>query len=157
MKRIVLYILILVLTLMVPVNRLDVAKLRPVEVIYIYKMNDRVVIQTDTEDMGVGKDAAQALMDMRETSPAVIYLDTAEFLLVGENAKEEAEHLRTKLKDNVRLCEVLGTVDLQLAAKYLTVHGDLPTFRLWNKDTRLPRIYTENERIKMSKKDEKTS
>lgn len=155
MKRIILYALILILTLLLPVNRLDVAELRPVEVIYIYKENDRVVMETDTEDKGTGADAAQALADMRATSPAVIYLDTAEFLLIGEDAKEEAETLRSELKENVRLCEAAGQIDLPLAAKYLTVHGELPTFRSWNMDTRLPLIYTEKERLKILKKGEK--
>ena len=157
MKRILLYVIVLALTLLAPVTRLDVAKLRPVEVIYIYKENGQVVLKTDTEDMGVGADAVQALADMRNTSPAVIYLDTAEFLLIGKNANEEAEKLRPELKKDVRLCEAVGEIDLPLAAKYLTVHGDLPTFRAWNADTRLPLIYTEKERIKILKKGEKSA
>ena len=143
------------LTLLAPVDRLDVAKLRPVEVIYIYQDEGNVVLQTDTRDRGEGTDPAQALADMRNTSPAVIYLDTAEFLLIGEGCAEYAEALRGELKEYVRLCQASGTVDLSLAAKYLAVHGDLPTFRAWKADTRLPLIYTEKEVIKMLKISEK--
>ena len=155
MKRTVLYAVIGILTLLVPVKRLDVAKLRPVEVIYIYQADGRVVLETDTQDMGVGDSAAQALEDMRSTSPAVIYLDTAEFLLIGKDCEEHAEALRGELKESVRLCRVAGTPDLQLAAKYLSAHGDLPTFRAWKADTRLPRIHIEKEVIKKLKKGEK--
>ena len=157
MKRIILYLIILTLTLLVPVDQLDVAKLRPIEVIYVYKEENQVVLRTDTRDLGVGANAAQALADMRSTSPAVIYLDTAEFLLIGENAGAAAEELRGELKESVRLCAARGEIDLSLAAAYLAVHGDLPDFQVWNMDTRLPLIYTEKEMLKMSKNNEKTA
>lgn len=157
MKRIGLYGLILLLALLAPVQRLDVAKLRPVEVIYVYRAQDQVVLQTDTGDLGIGSDALLALADMRKTSPAVIYLDTAEFLLIGEDAARDAEALRGELKDGIKVCRAVGELDLQLTARFLAVQEGLPALRSWNEDTRLPQIYTEKERIKMLKKNEKTA
>ena len=48
--RTVLYILIIILTFLAPVQRLDVAKLQPVEAIAIYTEQDTVIIKTDTEE-----------------------------------------------------------------------------------------------------------
>ena len=157
MKRLLLYGLILALVWLVPTERVDVAKLRPVEVIAIYKSGNAVALTTDTEDMGVGMSAAEALENMRDTSPAVIYLDTAEFLLVEDTAVGEVEALRKELKDSVRLCNVSGKVDLKSAAKYLPVHGSLPVLRNWKAGGALPVLRIENDRLKISENSEKST
>ena len=156
MKRLLIYAIILALVWALPTERADVAKLRPVEVIAIYKTGDVVILTTDTDDRGIGASAMEALENMRSTSPAIIYLDTAEYLLVEDKAKKEIEQLRKELKSSVRLCNVTGTVDLKAAANYLPVHGQLPELRNWNTDEMLPVLYTENERLKISENSEKT-
>ena len=150
MKRIMLYLLILVLAWIIPTERVDIAQLRPVEVIAIYKNGDTVVMATDTEDMGVGSSAAAALENMRSTSPAIIYLDTAEYLLVEVSAQTEAETIRQELKKSVRICGIEGTIDLKSAAEYLPVHGDLPSVSDWNRGEYLPLLHVENDRLKIS-------
>ena len=157
MKRTIIYLVIFALILLAPVDRLDVAKLRPVEVIYIYKEEDRVILQTDTGDMGYGPDAIQALADMRSKSPAVIYLDTAEFLLIGEGTSGAVETLRDQLKENVKVCGAKGHLDLSLIGEYLAVHGEFPALKTWNADTRLPLVYKEKEMLKMLKNIEKSA
>lgn len=142
--------LILGAVLLVPVERVDVAQLRPIEVISIYKEDGTVILETDTEDIGRGVDALAALEDMKQTSPAVIYLDTAEYLLISQDAAEEAEQLRESLKESVQICVAQQKVNLQQAAKYLPVHGELPELRHWKPGQILPIIWLENERIKMS-------
>lgn len=155
MKRLVLYTLILALVWIIPTDRVDVAKLRPVEVIAVYKQGNTVVLATDTEDMGVGPDAASALENMRQTSPAVIYLDTAEYLLIAENAEKEADVLRSTLKASTKLCLTSGKVKLKDAAQYLPVHGRLPSLRDWNAGESLPILRLEDGRIKISDNSEK--
>ncbi len=150
MKRLILYALILAVIWIVPTERVDVAQLRPVEVIAIYKTGNTVILATDTEDTGEGNSAVEALSNMRKTSPAIIYLDTAAFLLVGDTAAEEAETIRKELKSSVRLCGVSGKVDLNSAAKYLPVHGKLPTLRSWKAGDYLPVLRTENDKLKIS-------
>ena len=157
MKRLLLYGLILALVWLVPTERADVAKLRPVEVIAIYKKGNTVALTTDTEDVGVGTGATEALENMRSTSPAIIYLDTAEFLLVEDAAAGEVEAIRNELKDSVRLCKVSGKVDLKSAAKYLPVHGALPVLRSWKAGDVLPVLRNENDRLKISKNSEKST
>ena len=142
--------LILGAVLLVPVNKVDVAQLRPIEVISIYKEGSTVVLETDTEDIGRGADVLAALQDMKQTSPAVIYLDTAEYLLIAENAVKEAEQLRGVLKEAVQLCMAQERINLQEAAKYLPVHGEFPKLRQWKAGDQLPVIGLENDRIKIS-------
>lgn len=155
MKRILLYALILAVVWVIPTEQVDVAQLRPVEVIAIYKNGNTVILQTDTEDIGTGSSAAEALKNMRSLSPAVIYLDTAEFFLIGDSAGGEAETLRKELKDTVRLCSISGKVDIKSAAKYLSVHGALPKLRDWRTADMLPLLRSENDRLKISEYSEK--
>ena len=61
MKRLLLYALIIGVVWAVPTEKTDVAKLRPVEVIAIYKSGDEVLMMTDTEDVGTGRTAEEAL------------------------------------------------------------------------------------------------
>lgn len=155
MKRIILYALILALVWIMPIERTDVAQLRPVEVIAIYKHADTVVMATDTEDIGVGADAASALENMRQTSPAVIYLDTAQYLLIARNAEGEAQFLCDTLKGSTKVCRISSDINLKDAGKYLPVHGNLPSLQEWKTGQHLPTLSTENGRIKISKNSEK--
>lgn len=131
------------------------SQLRPIEVIYICKEGDTVLLQTDTDDLGLGEDARSALSNMKDTSPAVIYLDTAEYLVVGPGGEEAAMQLRGILKDSVQLCATDEKISLQDLAQYLPVHGKLPEFAQWEAGQELPILHLENERIKISKNVEK--
>ena len=137
MKRIIMYVAILVLTLATPVKRLDVAHLEPVEVVCLSRVGDTVILSTDTQASGRGADALSALANLKQTTPGVVYLDTAEFLLVTENALDEIDLLRTELKGSVKLCQVQNA-ELENAAKYLEVHGDLPKLKAWKIGQKLP-------------------
>lgn len=142
MKRIPIYILLVALTFIAPVDRVDVGKLQPVEVVAIYSESGQIVLQTDTGDTGWGADAAQALKDLKETAAAVVYLDTAEYLLVQKDIQQYIEPIRKDLKRSVKVCLTDGLLDLKQAGKYLGVHGDCPKLRDWKSGDNLP-ILTE--------------
>ena len=137
MKRIIAYIVILALLLLAPVEKLDVAKLEPVEVVYLYKESGSVVLSTDTGAKGKGENALSALQELKETTPGVVYLDTAQYLLVAQDALEQINVLRAELKDKIKLC-MAQNVELENAAKYLNVHGKLPRLRQWKTGEKLP-------------------
>lgn len=130
--RIVLYIVILGLLFLAPLERVDVAKLLPIEAVAVYMEDGAVVLETDTENKGSGETVTQALDALKTNTPAVVYLDTAEFLLVSEDAVRWVDELRLFLKPTVKVCvcEVAGQV--KNTAKYLEVHGNLPKLRDWN-------------------------
>jgi len=137
--RILLYTLILLLLLYAPVKRLDVAKLEPVEIVCMDADAGEILLSTDTEAWGRGEETASALADMQDRTPGVIYLDTAEFLLVTPAAISQIESLRPYLKESVRIC---GTDDTDLSgmAKFLEIHGALPTLKVWETGDSLPTI-----------------
>lgn len=124
-------VVILLLSLLVPVKRLDASKLQPVEAVAVYVEDGRVVLETDTEDKGSGNTALEALENMKANALSVIYLDTAEYLLVEEGAGDFAEALRPLLSGSVKVGKYLGgSVKDQVA--YYEVHGKLPKLKSWN-------------------------
>ena len=125
-----LYGLILTALLFAPVERLDVAKLEPVQAVAIYKEDGMVILETDTEDKGRGKTAIEALQDMKKNTASVIYLDTAEYLLVSEEANGDTEALRSFLKPSVKVSAYIGG-SVGEAAKYADVHGDSVKLKHW--------------------------
>ena len=119
MKRLILYILILVLSLTVPEYRTDVAKLIPVEVIFLYE-EEGIVIETDTGNVGCGSTLGEAIDHMKETASGEIFLDTAEYLLVTD--ERLLNGVGEYLKGTVRVCMAEKGLDLEDAAGYLEVH-----------------------------------
>ena len=138
MKRLVIYILLLGAVVAAPAKPLEVGKLRPVQVVSIYKEGNRVVIETDTQDKGVGATAQEALQNMEDTSNGIIYLDTADYLLVTESVLPYVEQLHQYLKDNVKICQQTEPINTKLAAQYLSVHEDLPRLKAWEEGVELP-------------------
>ena len=138
MKRMVLYIGILASVLAVPIRPSNVGELLPVQVVAVYEEQGQTILETDTGNRGMGENAAEALANMKATALGNIYLDTAEYLLIGKNAQKEAEALRGELKGSVRVCALEETADLSEVASYLDVHGKLPKLRTWKSGSELP-------------------
>ena len=130
MRRVI-YTVILASLLLVPIKRLDVAKLEPVQTVAIYTEPGAVVLKTDTDNAGRGSTVAEALRDLEETTPGVIYLNTAEYLLVSEDAKEYVDYLRQYLRASVLVSMWDGKGEVAAAAEYLSVKKDLPTLKSW--------------------------
>lgn len=120
--RIIVYLVILALLFLAPVERLDVAKLEPVQTVAISLENGKIVLQTDTEDKGVGATVEAALQDLEENTSGVIYLDTAQYLLVTQETEKAVVTLRQYLRPGVVVSRWDGAADLQQAARYLSVH-----------------------------------
>ena len=157
MKRILCYIGILAAVLAWPVERLDVGKLRPVQTVAVYKKDNWVVIETDTEDIGYGATAHQALANLEDTTSGVIYLDTAEYLLLSKDAEDAVEDLRSELKPSVQMCYIARQVDLKEAGIFLAAHGDLPKLKMWETGQALPTLTTFGKRLTFLQKVEKKS
>ena len=133
MRKIV-YALIIIALCFAPLKRLDIAKLRPVQAVAMYLDNNNVVLETDTVDLGVGQTVSGAFNDLKEKAAAVIYLDTADFLLVAENAVSNVGDLAQHIKQSVKVCVCEAAGRVKEAARYLEVHGNLPKLRDWLKE-----------------------
>ena len=122
MKKLLLYILLLGAALILPVEGTDVGKLLPVELVQLDKMGDTVVISTDAGATGTGETVKAAIRDMEKTAAGIVFLDTADYLLVTESAMEEVESIKEHLKPSVRVCIQHVEMNLKDAAAYLSVH-----------------------------------
>lgn len=147
MKRIVIYSILLASALLVPVERLDVGKLKPVGLVQIYKDADAIVIVTDSDDSGVGYTLAEAFTNLKETTAGAIFLDTADYLLIDQVFIKEIETLGKYLKPQVLVCIANEYIDSKAAAEYLSAHR--PTVRLKDKTglQNAEMLAKENERL----------
>ncbi|MBQ8881360.1 MAG: hypothetical protein IJ030_04210 [Oscillospiraceae bacterium] len=130
--RKLLYAVLLIPLFFVPLNRVNVADLLPVEAVAVYMDGEQVVLETDTAHFGKGESLDEALSRLKEDTPAVVYLDTAEYLLVSPDAVEQVESLRLHLKSSVKVCVCRAEGKVQEAVKYLGIHGDLPKLKNWS-------------------------
>ena len=119
--RVIIYIVLIALSLLVPITRLDISKLEPVEAVAITVVDDRIHLETDTGSKGVGATVKAAVTDLKENAPMVIYLDTARYLLVGEGAGTYVTALKEHLKRAVITAEYRGG-EVRKEAIYLASH-----------------------------------
>lgn len=127
--RILLYICILALLSLAPVERLDVAKLEPVQTVAVRITEQQVVIETDTKNRGEGKSIKEAIADLEENTPGVIYLDTAQYLLLTDEAVRYSADLENYMRPTVRVSMWDGEESVEKAAKFLDVRKDLPRLK----------------------------
>ena len=153
MKRIAIYILALATALLVPLEGTDVGKLQPVGVVQLYREDEQVIIVTDTGDSGIGKNVKEAFENLEETTAGVIFLDTADFLLLGDHGPEEIGALRSYLKPSVRVCLADESIEPGQAAPYLAVHRPATVLRHYHGQERPERLVQENGRLKLENKD----
>ena len=124
--RILLYGIILALLLLAPVERLDIAYLEPVQTLAVKKQNGIIELQTDTGTNGKGATVQAAVEDLESNASGVIYLDTAQYLLLTKSAIAVMEDLSGYLRYNVKVSAWDGEGSVAGAAEYLEVRDDLP-------------------------------
>jgi hypothetical protein len=150
MKRGILYLAVLSIMLLSPMGRTDIGKLRPVETVMLYEAHGQVVLETDTEDRGSGATVALALRDMKENSSGVIYMDTADYLLLGEGAESWVPELRGLLKGKVEVCMAEKEVDIRLAGSFLSVHKPKLTIETWTPEAKQQILRSIDGKMKLN-------
>lgn len=125
------YMVIVIALFFAPVKRLEAGKLLPVRAVALYYADGAIVLETDTGNKGKGKTANEALDDLKAITPAFVYLETAEYLLVSEEATDAVEQLRGALKPRVKVCVCDAKDRVNDVAEYLDVHGELTELRVW--------------------------
>ena len=153
MKRMAIYIVVVAALFFAPVEAAEIGKLHPVEVVHVYRENGGVVIETDSGDIGKGESFENAFYDLKETTPGVIYLDTADYLLITKETEDLLPRLRDVLKPRVQLCYAEQRLDLTEVARFLPAHGTLPQLGHWKQGGELPNLTSFEKRLKISKKE----
>lgn len=147
-----LYIGILLAVTLLPETGTDVGKLIPVEVVAISERNGVVSVDTDTGDTGKGKTLDAAIADMRSGASGVIYLDTAEYLLLEEGMESSLNTAERHLKDGTRLCYAADGISLEGIANFLSVHKPRVTLKTVSESIQIQTITEENGRYRLVEK-----
>lgn len=121
--KLMIYIVLIGLTFFAPVDRLDVAKLEPIEAVAVEVSGDDIILKTDSGRQGRGATVAGALEDLKENTPAVVYLDTARYLLISEQARFLEDEITEFLKPNIEVARYYGG-DVKEELQYLQAHMD---------------------------------
>lgn len=120
----------------------DVAQLQPVQVLRVSQEGSKIKVETDTGEMGIGNTLDAAMENLKDTSGAEIFFDTADYLLVTPDAKGLIMELTEYLRPACGVCEDVDGAELEQVAAFLRVHrpeqtladyragiGDLPVLR----------------------------
>ena len=134
MKRILLYVGAISL-LLLGGRGTDIGRLRPVELVQLREQSGVLVLETDTGDCGWGRTVEQAVAKLEETTPGQIYLDTADYLLLGEGMEKYLPQLREYLKKGTRMAYVQERMNLEDAAAYLRIHKPSRKIEGWSRPT----------------------
>ena len=132
--RKVIYAVILLSLFFVPLERVEIGELLPVRAVAVYVSDGMIFVEIDTGEKGSGIDVTQALDQLKRNTPAIIYLKTAEYLLVTDATEYLVHELRGVMRNNVKVynCDAEGRV--KEVAEYLDVHGELTKMHsLWTR------------------------
>lgn len=145
MKRWALYIAMVLLST-IPFRGTDIAKLAPVEVVWLAEEGGQVLLMTDTEDVGKGADVTEALADMKASAKGTIFLDTADYLIVETGAEKFLNQITDVLRPSCMACRAKQIPDLKEAAAFFSVHEPDITLRQWQNDQMELPLLKEEER-----------
>ena len=108
------------------------------ETVFIQKLENGIVIETDSGDRGAGATMKQAAEDLKEKADGVIYLDTADYLILNREAEALLYQLQSNQKQEVALCGTEGRIDVEEITPFLRAHK--PQLRLsdWRAGMTLP-------------------
>lgn len=125
----VIYVLILASLLFVPLDRVRISQMLPIEAVAVREEAGMIVVETDCEVMGTGNSVAAAVEDLKRNAPAIVYLDTAKYLLISDDALGHIGEVREYLKPSVKVCISEEYRNIADYVRYLDVHAELPELK----------------------------
>ena len=153
MKRWLLYCVavgILWFTDTLPFQGTDVAKLAPVESVWLSSIDDMVYMETDTGDVGIGKDVPAALEDMKKKAYGTIFIETADYLIVEQGKEELLNQTFSVFRPSCMVCVSVEKPDLVSIAAFLSTHESNVTLRLLQAErTALPVLKQTQGRLEL--------
>lgn len=126
----------------------DVAKLRPVQALWMTTENGLVILSTDSGDVGIGTNFASALQDMEKSAASQIFYSTTEYLLLTGDALGQIHQAAEYLRLSCVVCLTEGEPVMNQAAQFLEQHHAQTTLQQYRADGRtLPLLRTEEGRM----------
>ena len=138
--RVVLYVLILTALCFAPLQSVEIAKLEPVQAVWLHAENGKMILETDTNSYGQGATVIDALADMKQNSSGVVYLDTAQYLFVSQSTEHAILSISPHIKSSVYLCSWEGQGSIQEAVKYADAHKIGIKLKNWSGVVKLPEL-----------------
>ena len=106
-------------------------------------------VETDTGQFGLGDTLEEAMADLRNAAPGVVFFDTADHLLLTEETLH-TEGLSAFFRPGVRVLLAEGDVDPEAAAEYLRSRkAGVPLNKLGESGQVLPKLYEKNSRLEL--------
>lgn len=149
--RWIIYAAALALAFLIPVERTDVGKLCPVEVVTLAKSGEGYEIGTDLGVWGYGPTISDAVTDLKQTASGIVYLDTAKYLLSGPVPGTVKEELCGYLKTDVRVVQWDGYQLPETAAWFLDTHVPNVTLKSWKTGQEPEILCLEGDRLRLEK------
>lgn len=125
----------------------EISRLEPVELVRLTVEENIVSIETDTGGRGYGQDLDSAIENLHASSSAMVFLDTAEYLLLNDEAQRYLPQLYEVLRPACQVCVANGDLDLTEAAEFLETHS--PKIKLLQcraGERSLPTLYIQDGR-----------
>ena len=145
MRRWIVYIAVVILFAVTPFRGTDIAKLAPVEVVWLTEKGGQVYLETDTGDMGRGADVRSALENMKAAAPGSVFLETADYLIVQQGREVLLVQTYDVLRPSCMVCTAEKMPDMEAAAAFLAAHEPQTTLRQWQVEGRRLSMLKEQE------------
>ena len=121
-----------VLLMISPVRGMDISQLSPVQTVWVAVENGQVYLQTDGGEWGSGTDIASALENLNETAAGVVFLETADYLILQKGEEALLEQAPTIFRPSCMVCVADEMPDLEQATAFLRLHEPSITLRQWS-------------------------
>lgn len=148
MKRILVWAL-LAAALWLPDRGTDIGKLLPVELVAVRREEGVFRVETDTGQFGLGNTLEEAMADLRNAAPGVVFFDTADYLLLTRETLTE-EGLSSFFRPGVRVLLAEERIDPEEAAEYLRSRKvGVQLKKLVESGGMLPKLCEKNGRLEL--------
>ena len=91
----------------------------------------------------------KAVDALRAEAPGILFLDTADYVLLTGEAEDCMEKLQDYVRPGTRVYKLEGTAELSEIGPFLKTHGpDAPLYRLQKGKLQLPKLTAEGEKLR---------
>ena len=100
----------------------DATGIQPVEVVCLTKEGEKVQILTDTGAAAGGDTLQDALKQLRAEASGEIFLNTADYLLIGDDCEDLLSEAMDLLRPSCAVCRLRGELQLEQVGRFLRQH-----------------------------------
>ncbi|MBE6926379.1 MAG: hypothetical protein E7461_06005 [Ruminococcaceae bacterium] len=155
MRKVLLLATIVVLVALVgllPFDGTDIGKLHPVEVLAVSRKDGTLLLQTDSGMSGTGKNVDDALSALRLSSSGNIFLETANYLLIGQDCTDEVASFWEFVRPACQVYYFKGRGPIGEIGDFLESHPSRATvLRCIQGAGEIPLIVLEGESVRLER------